>query len=208
MSDKKVGPLTAEDEAYIRRNYKVLGWGSNTVRGLLASLDAERERAAQIAKDRDHALRKVEALLDQIEAEGCAVAHLGERTYECNIQKSCGLCRLRDQRDELQSKFEWAGKELDRLWQGIMPDAHPCGHIQTVVNVTLAKFEELRTEHDALAAQAATLRLAAQTMHDWCDDVRKDTVHPCDFMRPGYEPGDTIFRKLGEALALTRKPLR
>jgi hypothetical protein len=42
-----------------------------------------------------HAEKRVAALLDQIENEGCSAAHYGERTYECNVEKPCGLCRLR-----------------------------------------------------------------------------------------------------------------
>lgn len=55
---------------------------------------AVKERdAAQILLTRSE--KQVATLLDQIENFGCAASHYGERTYECNVQKPCGLCRLR-----------------------------------------------------------------------------------------------------------------
>lgn len=39
------------------------------------------------------------ALLWQIEIGGCAVAGPGETTYECAVDRPCGLCKMRSQRD-------------------------------------------------------------------------------------------------------------
>ena len=40
--------------------------------------------------------KKLTALEYQVETEGCAAAHYGETTYECDIQNPCGLCRMRN----------------------------------------------------------------------------------------------------------------
>lgn len=40
-----------------------------------------------------------QALMWQIEIGGCAVAGPGELTYECAVDRPCGLCIMRGQRD-------------------------------------------------------------------------------------------------------------
>ena len=50
--------------------------------------------------------RKYEALVWQVQIEGCEVAHIGEYTYECNVQSPCGLCRLRQDRDKYRKLAE------------------------------------------------------------------------------------------------------
>ena len=46
--------------------------------------------------------KRLNALLWQVENEGCAVSHLGETTYECRADAVCGLCKLRQERDSLR----------------------------------------------------------------------------------------------------------
>lgn len=44
------------------------------------------------------------ALRRQVENEGYAVAHIGEKTYECDATDPCRLCRLRNERDKLNAE--------------------------------------------------------------------------------------------------------
>lgn len=64
--------------------------------------------AVRMMKERD-------ALLWQIEHEGCAVSHIGETTYECRADSPCGLCRLRGQRDRLRAENEALIDDLKHL---------------------------------------------------------------------------------------------
>lgn len=52
-----------------------------------------------------HSEQKLLALQDQIDNEGCVVAHYGERTYECRTDKLCGLCVLRGERDKFKQRL-------------------------------------------------------------------------------------------------------
>ena len=52
------------------------------------------------------AQKRLDALRWQIENEGCVVSHLGETTYECRADVTCGLCRLRQERDALREVLE------------------------------------------------------------------------------------------------------
>lgn len=59
---------------------------------------------AELARLR-YSERKLIALQDQIDNEGCVVAHYGERTYECRVEKPCGLCALRMERDKFKQRL-------------------------------------------------------------------------------------------------------
>lgn len=80
----------------------------------------------------EKAERALAALRDQVAAGGCEAAHLGERTYECDIAQPCGLCRLRARsekaerlhseaeaqiacRNELRAQLATAERERDTL---------------------------------------------------------------------------------------------
>lgn len=47
-----------------------------------------------------------DSLRYQIEREGCAVARLGETTYECRADAPCGLCRLRTKNAQLRADLK------------------------------------------------------------------------------------------------------
>lgn len=78
---------------------KVLAEEMRILTGHYNSPSAE---ACDLAKEVESLERKLAALYDQIENEGCVASHLGERTYQCRADKPCGLCRLRGERDKLQ----------------------------------------------------------------------------------------------------------
>jgi len=73
-------------------------------------------RALESAEgERDDAQRRLRALREQVDQEGCVAAHYGERTYECSASALCGLCRLRGrakkaerERDEWRLRYESA----------------------------------------------------------------------------------------------------
>lgn len=48
---------------------------------------------------------RYEALVFQIENEGCVAAHKGELTYECDVTKPCGLCRMRAKIEKLEDEL-------------------------------------------------------------------------------------------------------
>lgn len=61
-------------------------------------------RAVDAARaERDLLTKQLAALRWQVEHEGCAASHLGETTYECRADAPCGLCRLRNERDQAKS---------------------------------------------------------------------------------------------------------
>lgn len=64
-------------------------------------LGEERERAETAEAARD-------ALRDQITAAGCEAAHAGERTYECDVARPCGLCRLRTRAEKAERERDEA----------------------------------------------------------------------------------------------------
>ena len=68
-------------------------------------LGEERERAETAEAARD-------ALRDQITAAGCEAAHAGERTYECDVARPCGLCRLRTRAEKAERERDEARRDL------------------------------------------------------------------------------------------------
>ncbi len=62
-----------------------------------------RSELEKVSRNRVHAARQLDALRWQVEHHGCAVAHMGETTFECDATSPCGLCRLRHERDKAAS---------------------------------------------------------------------------------------------------------
>jgi hypothetical protein len=122
----------------------------------LAAIHRMRDDAAMLTAERDGLRRSVELLTEenaqlgrelqanylhwpenqkalaalrwQVEHHGCAAAHLGETTYECNVQEPCGLCRLRAERDaartrigELEACLAEADNILEDCWLKLEP---------------------------------------------------------------------------------------
>jgi hypothetical protein len=92
-----------------------------------AFIAAARTREPELARavlrlldERNHHRRRHEALKFQIDNEGCVAAHIGERTYECDATKPCGLCRLRAARDEL-ARYKAA---VEAGGESAVPDAN------------------------------------------------------------------------------------
>lgn len=56
---------------------------------------------------------ELSALLDQIDHAGCTVARCGERTYECPADATCGLCRMRNERDTARAAITEVAAVLD-----------------------------------------------------------------------------------------------
>lgn len=48
--------------------------------------------------------------------------------------------------DELEAKLQWFERELARLWSALKPAGPPCGHVQTVVSVAIARVREARND--------------------------------------------------------------
>jgi len=67
-------------------------WGKDDVVWLVGEVTRLRAEA-----------RRADALLWQVEHEGCAASHVGETTYECRADAPCGLCRLRAERNRLRA---------------------------------------------------------------------------------------------------------
>jgi len=61
---------------------------------------------AKAAGECSAAEQVVAALRDQIERGGCAAAHAGETTYECDAAKPCGLCRLRGRAEAAERRAD------------------------------------------------------------------------------------------------------
>jgi hypothetical protein len=98
-------------------------------------LGEERERAETAEAARD-------ALRDQITAAGCEAAHAGERTYECDVARPCGLCRLRTRAEKAErERDEATARNDERLRSG------------GVANYVA----DLRAERDTLRAEVARL---------------------------------------------------
>jgi hypothetical protein len=57
--------------------------------------------------------QRVADLVAQIERAGCAAAHAGETTYECNVSKPCGLCRLRARAEAAERDLARATRRAD-----------------------------------------------------------------------------------------------
>ncbi len=65
----------------------------------LLAAETARAETAEAARD---------ALRDQIAAAGCEAAHAGERTYECDVARPCGLCRLRTRAEKAERERDEA----------------------------------------------------------------------------------------------------
>jgi len=96
----------------------------------------------------DNAQKRLDALRWQVEHEGCAASHLGETTYECQADATCGLCRLRQERDALREVLEgvltaWDSQEEKRA-EGINEVRFWQRHVQGL----LASQEAARREEE------------------------------------------------------------
>lgn len=79
--------------------------GAETIEAAVARLVAD--RGALVARaEKAEAAR--DALRDQIAAAGCEAAHAGERTYECDVARPCGLCRLRTRAEKAERERDEA----------------------------------------------------------------------------------------------------
>jgi hypothetical protein len=102
----------------------------------------------------ERAEAKLRALQWQIDHCGCSESHIGELTYECDIQNPCGMCRLRIR-----------AERAERSWHAVS-DALGCEDLEphTEANV-VGRARELWWEVSRLRRAEAQLRdlLGAET---------------------------------------------
>lgn len=225
-----LGPVLQERDALRAQYQEVLRWYNDALAvANEAGIHATAAEAMRmLAEERDELRSERDAINEERRLLRIELAHARHETCICDHPHgecvTCGclilaaenyeseLSRVREERDALAAEkandswyrgWQQAVQERNEARRGLAAQAASTEQARRDFHDAMEWRREVERERDALAAQVAALSSAAQTMHDWCDDVQKDTEHPCDFMRPGYEPGDTIFRKLGEALALT-----
>jgi len=122
--------------------------------GTLAHLRADLRDAVKRA---EKAERERDALRDQIAAAGCEAAHAGERTYECDVARPCGLCRLRTRAEkaerELRDMSERAG-DAER-------ERDEAKELARVLEVERDEGRRLHSEADNAKLRAEVERLTA-----------------------------------------------
>jgi len=122
--------------------------------GTLAHLRADLRDAVKRA---EKAERERDALRDQIAAAGCEAAHAGERTYECDVARPCGLCRLRTRAEkaerELRDMSERAG-DAER-------ERDEAKELARVLEVERDEGRRLHSEADNAKLRAEVARLTA-----------------------------------------------
>jgi hypothetical protein len=116
---------------------------------------------AQLKAQLHVATMERDALRDQIEAGGCAAAHIGERTLECDATRPCGLCRLRGERDEARAKLAGAERGLSQTIDQRDFREHQLDLIHEALD---CENEEWTNRHDLGACAIESVRAVASKL--------------------------------------------